>query len=222
MLDVALDTPAFSESKEQSVNDEQRSPVTWNESFMHILVYPLNEYRGNFVGAWFRDFFVLLERDFKETYRNYALLLVQLITTLFFAIILALIFNLNKSQAAIQNTQGLLFFVVITQSFQPLNSTKSFVDEKKIIRAERLGNCYSLGAYFFSKFVTLFTEYTILCVLYSIIVYWGTGLDPVPSKFGVFVGFLTLLSTSALALGLLISAASPTLTFANAIGMSKY
>lgn len=69
---------------------------------------------------WVRDFTLLFIRTSLEIYRNYGSLLVRVATSMFFAVILSLVYNLKKSQADIQNRLGLLFFVTINQSFGPV------------------------------------------------------------------------------------------------------
>lgn len=66
--------------------------------------------------SWFHDFGVLLWRSNANIYRNYAAILIRGLTTLFFAVLISLIYrNLTYDQRGIQNRSGLLYFVLINQ-----------------------------------------------------------------------------------------------------------
>ena len=95
--------------------------------------------------------------------------------SIFFAVILALIYNLKNDEASIQDRLGLLFFVVINQAFGPLNSTKTFIEEKQIVHRERLSNSYSRSAYFLGRVLAELPADIILAIFYCVIIYWGSG-----------------------------------------------
>ena len=58
-----------------------------------------------------------------------------------------------------------------------------------------------------------------LLICYTVIIYFGTGLDILPvDKFFVFFGFCLLVQMNGSALGFLVSAASPSVAVAGALG----
>ncbi len=64
----------------------------------------------------FSDFKVLMWRSFANVYRNYGALVIRGVTSILFAILVALIYrNLGYQQKDIQNRSGLLYFVIINQ-----------------------------------------------------------------------------------------------------------
>ncbi|RYH19219.1 ATP-binding cassette domain-containing protein [archaeon] len=66
--------------------------------------------------SWLKDFGVLLWRSNANIYRNYAAILIRGLTTLFFAVLISLIYrNLTYDQRGIQNRTGLLYFALINQ-----------------------------------------------------------------------------------------------------------
>jgi ATP-binding cassette, subfamily G (WHITE), eye pigment precursor transporter len=68
------------------------------------------------VKMWFISFSLLLWRANAETYRNYGALFIRAITGLFFAVLLALIYqNIGYNQRNIQDRLGLLYFFLINQ-----------------------------------------------------------------------------------------------------------
>ncbi len=65
---------------------------------------------------WFQDYGVLEWRCFVNIYRNYVNIVVRGMTTIFFAVLLALIYrDLGYTQRDIQNRTGLLYFILINQ-----------------------------------------------------------------------------------------------------------
>lgn len=72
--------------------------------------------------SWCSDFAVLFRRSSQNIYRNYGALLIRGVTSLFFAILVSLIYrNLGYTQKDLQNRTGLLYFVLINQvSIGPL------------------------------------------------------------------------------------------------------
>jgi ABC-type multidrug transport system ATPase subunit len=68
------------------------------------------------VTSWFQDFGVLFWRANANIYRNYTSLLIRGLTSLFFSVLVSLIYrNLSYDQKGIQNRTGLLYFVLINQ-----------------------------------------------------------------------------------------------------------
>ena len=168
---------------------------------------------------WWWDFLLLSWRSTVQIQRNDAALWIRATTQLFFAIIVSLIYNLTPTQAGVQNRLGLLFFLTINQAFAALQGPiNSFVEEKKIVSNERLSMSYSLSAYFISRILSDFPLTILLLLLYSVIVYWGSGLRPEPERFFIFIGFLALITFNGGALGYLLSSFCPTAIIANALG----
>lgn len=103
---------------------------------------------------FFVDTFVLFQRAVREIYRDWATLLIKTATVLFFSVLLALIYrDLPITQRSIQDRLGLLFFVVINQSFGPAVGVVSvFPDERVLIEQERgVSRIYSLASYFIAR-----------------------------------------------------------------------
>ena len=171
------------------------------------------------IQKWWWDFLLLSWRSIVQIQRNNTALWIRAVTQLFFAIIVSLIYNLTLTQAGIQNRQGLLFFLTINQAFAALQGPiNSFVEEKKIVANERLSMSYSLSAYFISRVLSDFPITILLLLLYSVIIYWGTGLRSEPERFFIFIGLLALVTFNGGALGYFLSSLCPTSIIANALG----
>ena len=169
--------------------------------------------------TFFVDTFVLFQRAVREIYRDWATLLIKTATVLFFSVLLALIYrDLPITQRSIQDRLGLLFFVVINQSFGPAVGVVSvFPDERVLIEQERgVSRIYSLASYFIARVAVELPLQVISSFLYSIIVYFAVGLQA-----GInFLFFWLLVMLSAfcsVALGFLISSVAPSAVIANSI-----
>jgi hypothetical protein len=66
--------------------------------------------------SWFLSFYILFWRANAEIYRNYGALLIRTMTSLFFAVILSLIYHdISYSQRNIQDRIGVLYFLMVNQ-----------------------------------------------------------------------------------------------------------
>ncbi|ETO15080.1 ABC transporter [Reticulomyxa filosa] len=85
------------------------------------------------------QFQVLMKRGFRQVFRNKFALTIRLFFSLLFSLILSAVYsNTGYGQKSIQDRTGILFFVVVNQSFQALISTvNAFTVEKAIIIRER-------------------------------------------------------------------------------------
>jgi ATP-binding cassette subfamily G (WHITE) protein 2 len=138
--------------------------------------------------------------------------------TIFFALILGGIYsNIGLGQKSIQNRNGLLFFVGINQGFNGLIGVlNTFPKEKNIVNRERAGRAYDTASYFFAKLFVEIPLNVLPSIIFSCIIYWMVGLNP--DRFGEFIGISMLVTITAIALGLAVSAAVPTVEAANAVG----
>ena len=103
--------------------------------------------------------------------------------------------------------QPVLFFVCINQGmFGALTVINSFPAERALMLRERAAGSYYASAYFLAK-TTIDTLISLPnTLIFSCIVYWLVGLQPVGSKFVIFVIFMILCSISATSLALMVSA----------------
>jgi ATP-binding cassette subfamily G (WHITE) protein 2 len=85
-----------------------------------------------------------------------------------------------------------------------------------MVNRERAGRAYDTISYFLAKFFVEIPLNVLPSFIYSLIVYWLVGLNK--DRFGEFVGIGMLETCVAVALGLAVSAAVPTVEAANAVG----
>ena len=165
-----------------------------------------------------RNMMLLCWRAWAEQSRDIVTLVIKCIITIFFALIIGGIYsNIGNSQSSIQNRNGLLFFVAINQGFNALIGVlNTFPKEKLMVNRERAGRAYDTTSYFLAKFFVEIPLNVLPSFIYSLIVYWLVGLNK--DRFGEFVGIGMLETCVAVALGLAVSAAVPTVEAANAVG----
>ncbi|KAJ1428243.1 ABC-2 type transporter-domain-containing protein [Ochromonadaceae sp. CCMP2298] len=170
--------------------------------------------------CWLSDFGQLTWRASAEIYRNYGALLIRCCTVLFFAVLLSLIYqDLDDSQQSIQDRVGLLYFILINQSFSPLVALLTlFPEEKVIVSREVRAGSYPLSAYYLSRVIAELPGQIATTVVYCSVIYWSVGLNSLPTRFGIFVATVLLTTVCSMSIGLLISAWAPSATVASAVG----
>ena len=165
-----------------------------------------------------RNMLILCWRAWTEQSRDILTQSVKCAVTVFFALVLGGIYsNVGLGQKSIQNRNGLLFFVGINQGFNGLIGVlTTFPKEKSIVNRERAGRAYDTASYFFAKLFVEIPLNVLPSIIFSCIIYWMVGLNP--DRFGEFIGISMLVTITAIALGLAVSAAVPTVEAANAVG----
>ena len=166
----------------------------------------------------FKNLQVLCWRAYAEQTRDFGTIIFKLVLTTFFALIIGGIYsNIGFNQLSIQNRNGILFFISINIAFNNLIGVlNTFPREKVIVNRERASRAYDTFSYFFAKVVIEIPLNTLPALVYSCIVYWLVGLRP--AGFGYFILIVMFEAIIAISLGLGISAAAPSVEFANAFG----
>jgi ABC-type multidrug transport system ATPase subunit len=102
----------------------------------------------------FKAFQLLCWRSWAEQYRNKGAMIAKFVTAIVFSLLIGGIYSKNAhDQQGIQNMKGILFFVLINQSFNSfLAVLNSFPREKLIVSRERSGRAYNTFAYCMAKF----------------------------------------------------------------------
>eukprot|EP00871_Galdieria_phlegrea_P004491 jgi/Galph1/5042/GphlegSOOS_G56.1 len=140
------------------------------------------------------ELIVLFVRGWKLLIRERLVTAIRLIQTLIFAILLGLIWldkGRNVSSQNYQAIEGILFFILINQSFVSIFGTVfAFPLERSIVLRERASGMYRVSAYYLTKNL-----------------YWMVGLRDDARSFFLFlvVVFLTSLTAEALALTVSVS-----------------
>uniref|UniRef100_A0A383W6T5 ABC transporter domain-containing protein n=1 Tax=Tetradesmus obliquus TaxID=3088 RepID=A0A383W6T5_TETOB len=172
------------------------------------------------VAGWARQFRLLLRRSWRQITRDKAAAMARLSSNVSSAVIFGAIFwRMQKKQSNIQDRMGLLQVAAINTAMSALVKTITvFPKERAIVNRERTRKAYNVLPYLSAK---LLAELPVSCVfplVFGVVVYPFTGLNPKPVRFARFLGILTLESFTAAALGLSVGAAAPNADAAVAIG----
>lgn len=162
--------------------------------------------------SWFNEFSVLCGRSVKLVFRERAANGARLGQTLFFAVLLGLIWLSNgrvddskgnpSAEQSLQSVVGILFFISINQSFGGVFAVIfGFPLERSVVTRERAANTYRTSSYFLSKTMTDIPKTLFFNVLFSCILYWMVGLRADAGSFFLFtiVVFLTAFVAESLA-----------------------
>jgi len=157
-------------------------------------------------------------RTYTEVKRDWITLLVG---TLIFAVMGLVVggvySNIGLAQVDIQNRNGCLFFIGVNCAFNGLFAVlNTFPKEKNIVNTERANRAYGITPYFLGKFFVEIPARIFPAFVYGSILYFLVGLNP--DRFPQFLGIAMSVSLTSASLGLLVSAAMPTLEAALAVG----
>ena len=118
--------------------------------------------------------------------------------------------EIDNGQKAIQDKQGILFFITINQSFGPLIGViNTFTVEKSIVMRERQAKSYHLSSYYITKLLTTFPVQVVLPGIFGCIVYWIVGLKDDIVAFIIFLLITMMTSLVAISMGFLFGAIAP-------------
>eukprot|EP01031_Cornospumella_fuschlensis_P031589 gene31589-38177_t len=181
---------------------------------------------------WLDQFFILFRRNYRQYIRNTDIILMNVLVTVLLAVFIGsgLWFQIGTGQDSIAKRVPALFFTCVTQGIVgSLQAINSFPSERAIMLRERQAGTYQVSAYFAAKSATDTLSQLWPPVLFSVIVYWLIGFQPVASKFFMYTFFMVLDCLTATSLATVGFFASPTLmeeeeawAFADALSYIKY
>ncbi|XP_056312559.1 broad substrate specificity ATP-binding cassette transporter ABCG2d [Danio aesculapii] len=138
------------------------------------------------------------------------------VTTLMAAIVGAIFYGVKDDQSGIQNRFGVLFFITTNQCFSTLSAAELFITERKLFIHEYTSGYYRVSVYFLSKILSdIITQRTIPSVVFSCVVYFMIGLKPTVSAFFIFMLTVIMVSCTAAAMAMAISADQSVVAVAN-------
>jgi len=165
---------------------------------------------------WHIQFKVLFQRSLKEQWRKKNLVAIQILQTIFMAILIGTVFlQIGHDQSFINTRQSVLFFCCINQGiFGALITINSFPGERVLSLRERAAGTYHVSAYFLAKSLAEALTQLFIPLTFSCIVYFLIGLQPIAGKFFIFMIFMVLCSFAATSVALAISTLSRTVDLA--------
>lgn len=166
--------------------------------------------------SWWRQFSILLVRSFKNSLRARLAIFLQLLQAIVMGVLIGTVFlEIGTDQTSTTKRQPVLFFCVINQGiFGALLAVTSFPLERAIVLRERSAGTYFVSSYFLAKITAETIIQLVYPFVFSCTVYWLVGLQPVASKFFLFVLFMELCSLAAFSLAIMVAAMCGSVAFA--------
>lgn len=137
------------------------------------------------------------QRTIRNAFRNPALVAMQTIVTIIFALLVGLIYlRIDHSEkTGVKNRLGVIFFVVTNQIMGNLSAIELFLKERVLFIHENASGYYHVSTYFIAKLVCDLIPLRIIpSILFSVLVYFMIGFQATVEKFFVF--YLGILSTT--------------------------
>ena len=142
------------------------------------------------------ELFYVSQRTLRTTFRNPAILVMQIAVPMFLAILIGILFWKIQLpyDSGTRNRLGVIFFIVANQVFGNLSALEIFIKERVLFTHEIASGYYRVSTYFLSKlFCDLLPMRIIPSILFSVIVYFMIGFQVSAAKFFVF--FLGIFAT---------------------------
>ena len=158
--------------------------------------------------TWISQVQILLQRNFQEQFRQSKIFIVSLIQTIIMAILIGTVyFRIGTTETSTIRRRPMIFFCAVNQGvFGALMVINSFPVERALTLRERASGTYFASAYFTAKIIADTLVQIPVPIIFSCIVYFLVGLQPVASKFFIFTIIMLLCSIASTSLALMISA----------------
>eukprot|EP01119_Soliformovum_irregulare_P025420 TRINITY_DN9410_c0_g1_i1.p1 TRINITY_DN9410_c0_g1~~TRINITY_DN9410_c0_g1_i1.p1 ORF type:complete len:618 (-),score=179.97 TRINITY_DN9410_c0_g1_i1:44-1897(-) len=166
--------------------------------------------------TWWNQFQILCSRTAKHVLRQRLIIVTQFLQAIVMAVFIGTVFyQIGTGQSSTIRRQPVLFFCIINQGiFAALMIINSFPSERAITLRERASGTYYVSAYFLSKSIIELVPLIVFPAVFSTVVYWLVGFQPVAGKFFLFMFFIILTNAAATSMALMISAICRTTSFA--------
>ncbi|KFP59313.1 ATP-binding cassette sub-family G member 2, partial [Cariama cristata] len=156
------------------------------------------------------------KRSLKNLIRNPQASIAQVVTITLALVVGAIFFGVKLDRSGIQNRVGSLFFVTTNQCFSSVSAIELFIRDKKLFIHQYTSGYYRVSAYFLALMIgDLLPMRTAPAIIFSCISYWMIGYQAVASRFFFFMLTLLLVSYTATAMSLAISAGMDVVAVAN-------
>ncbi|XP_068544011.1 broad substrate specificity ATP-binding cassette transporter ABCG2-like [Anas acuta] len=170
-----------------------------------------------YANGFFTQLYWVSKRSLKNLIRNPQASVAQIAVTIILALVVgAIFFGVKLDQSGIQNRVGSLFFVTTNQCFSSVSAIELFIRDKKLFVHQYTSGYYRVSAYFLALMIgDLLPMRTAPAIIFSCITYWMIGYQAVAGRFFFFMLTLILVSYTATAMSLAISAGMEVVAVAN-------
>jgi ATP-binding cassette subfamily G (WHITE) protein 2 len=169
--------------------------------------------------SFWTQFRLLFTRSFREISRDKFSTVIKLFQTLFFAILIGLIYlDIGNAQGDIVSRSGLLFFININQAFGAMFGVLSrFPIEKTIFIRENCLGFYGSFPYFMGRIFAEMPFTVFFPFLNTTIIYWMVGLQANGWKYILACISVVMCALCSEGIGLIASTLAPNVMVANII-----
>ncbi|XP_019411848.1 PREDICTED: ATP-binding cassette sub-family G member 2-like [Crocodylus porosus] len=170
-----------------------------------------------YANGFFTQLCWVSKRSLKNLIRNPQASVAQIAVTFVLALVVgAIFFGVKLDRSGIQNRIGSLFFVTTNQCFSSVSAIELFIRDKKLFVHQYTSGYYRVSAYFLALMIgDLMPMRTVPAIIFSCISYWMIGYQAVAGRFFFFMLTLMLVSYTATAMSLAISAGMDVVAIAN-------
>ncbi|NXU45487.1 ABCG2 protein, partial [Drymodes brunneopygia] len=175
------------------------------------------EHEITYANGFLTQLYWVSKRSLKNLIRNPQASIAQIAVTIILALVVgAIFFGVKLDRSGIQNRVGSLFFVTTNQCFSSVSAIELFIRDKKLFVHQYTSGYYRVSAYFLALMIgDLLPMRTTPAIIFSCITYWMIGYQAVAGRFFFFMLTLMLVSYTATAMSLAISAGMDVVAVAN-------
>ena len=174
-------------------------------------------YKASFIA----QYFILLERAWKNSYRNPFLMAAKIFQCVCLGILVDILYHdLGYGMKQVENRKGVLYYsAMCLVALGSLSNSMTFPIEKPLFLKDYRENQYSVSAYYFSKITSELPSQIIPASLYVVVHYFATNLNrESASKFFINLGFSVFAHIIGSLIGNLSGVISPNIVAAITIG----
>ncbi|NXR51032.1 ABCG2 protein, partial [Hippolais icterina] len=174
------------------------------------------EHEITYANGFLTQLYWVSKRSLKNLIRNPQASIAQVVTIILALVVGAIFFGVKLDRSGIQNRVGSLFFVTTNQCFSSVSAIELFIRDKKLFVHQYTSGYYRVSAYFLALMIgDLLPMRTTPAIIFSCISYWMIGYQAVAGRFFFFMLTLILVSYTATAMSLAISAGMDVVAVAN-------
>ncbi|NXM59542.1 ABCG2 protein, partial [Illadopsis cleaveri] len=174
------------------------------------------EHEITYANGFLTQLYWVSKRSLKNLIRNPQASVAQVVTVILALVVGAIFFGVKLDRSGIQNRVGSMFFVTTNQCFSSVSAIELFIRDKKLFVHQYTSGYYRVSAYFLALMIgDLLPMRTAPAIIFSCISYWMIGYQAVAGRFFFFMLTLILVSYTATAMSLAISAGMDVVAVAN-------
>ncbi|KZS03063.1 ATP-binding cassette sub-family G member 4 [Daphnia magna] len=178
-----------------------------------------NMKKSPYKANWFQQFSAVIWRSFLSVVRDPQILVVKASSSIFIALLIALIYQGQSMDASSSlNIQGVLFLFLTNATFENVFAViNTFSFELPIFLREHFNGMYRTDVYFLSKTFAELAIYIFFPFVAFAIPYYIIGLNPLVERFFIGAGIVILVTNVATSFGYFVSCVASTPQVALAI-----